>query len=373
VSETASAEKNAAKTQSVFCCAWAVILTVVFLRLCIGWHFFNEGIKKFEYDQSRREWKLVFSAEGFLGGAKGPWASFFHNQAPTTHQWRDSLQNAQQLTPKESAKLNAWVGGYVKRRQAEIKAGKTTPAQFADFSPTAMWKIRILKDWGTIKDKFTKLSQLSDEQKTQAEQVYKDYELRLADFLAEEALAIETYQHDLWRLEQAQVDAGATEVPFEVARIAELQAAVERTPLKWVAGMKALDQGLADSLYDVLTPEQKKSALGEKALNTVTNPAVRSLERTNWTVAILITGIGVCLMLGLFTRVAAIAGALFLLSVMASQPPWVPGSMSPVPYYYQLVEFAAFLFLAAVGAGRWAGLDFIIHGLWSRRRAAQGA
>jgi uncharacterized membrane protein YphA (DoxX/SURF4 family) len=373
VSETASAEKNAAKTQNVFCCAWAVILTVLFLRLCVGWHFFAEGIKKFEYDQSRGEWKLVFSAEGFLGGAKGPWAAFFHNQAPTTHQWRDSLQNAQQLTPKESAKLNGWVGGYVKRRQEELKTGKTTPAQFADFSPTAVWKIRILKDWEGIKNKFTKLSQLSDEQKSQAEQVYKDYELRLADYLAEEALAIETYQHDLWRLEQAQSDAGATEVPFEVARIAEQQATVDRTPLKWVAGMKALDAGYADSLYDVLTPEQKSSAFGERALDAASNPEIRSQKRMDWTMAILITGIGVCLMLGLFTRVASIAGALFLLSVMASQPPWVPGSMSPVPYYYQLVEFAALLFLAAVGAGRWGGLDFIFHGLWSRRRAAQGA
>jgi uncharacterized membrane protein YphA (DoxX/SURF4 family) len=72
-------------------------------------------------------------------------------------------------------------------------------------------------------------------------------------------------------------------------------------------------------------------------------------------------------MLGLFTRVAAVVGALFLLSVMASQPPWVAGA-NAMFFYYQLVEFAALIYLAAIGAGQWAGLDFIIQGLWSRRQ-----
>jgi uncharacterized membrane protein YphA (DoxX/SURF4 family) len=134
-----------------------------------------------------------------------------------------------------------------------------------------------------------------------------------------------------------------------------------------------MDQGYADELAGVLTVEQRNSSFMTRVHRILENPEVRRLERTNWIMAILITGIGACLMFGLFTRVAAIVGALFLLSVMASQPPWVPGAMSPVPYFYQLVEFAAFLLLAAVGAGRWGGLDFIIHGLWSRRRAAQGA
>jgi uncharacterized membrane protein YphA (DoxX/SURF4 family) len=373
VSETASAEKNAAKTQNVFCCAWAVILAVVFLRLCIGWHFFSEGIKKFEYDQSRGEWKLVFSAEGFLSGAKGPWASFFHNQAPTTHGWREAIVRSKKLDSKESARLNSWVGSYVKRRQNEINAGKVNPPQYVEFSPADAWGKRILKDWNTLKEKFVAIQELSDEQRKQADEVYKRYELELADFLAEESLAIEAYQHDLWRLEQAQSEPGAGEVPFEVARVAELETRLNSTPGKWVAAVKQMDQGYADELAGVLTPEQRESPVLTRVHRVLENPEVRSLERTNWTMAILITSIGVCLMFGLFTRVASVVGALFLLSVMASQPPWVPGSMSPVPYYYQLVEFAAFLVLAAIGAGRWGGLDFIVHGLWSRRRAAQGA
>ena len=348
-------------------------MALVFLRLCAGWHFFSEGIKKFEYDQSRGEWKLVFSAEGFLNGAKGPFAAWYHDQVPSAHHWREAIANPKQLNPEASARLNEWVGSYVKRRQAELKQGKVNPPQYAEFSPADAWGKKILADWTALKEKFASDKSLNDEQRKSADEVFKKYELHLADFLAEESLAIETYQHELWRLEQAQQDPAHDEVPFEIDRIAEMQTAVNATPRKWVAEVKSLDQGFADELFAVLTPEQKESAVGKRVQKVVENSETRRLERTNWTVALVVTGIGVCLLLGLFTRTAAVVGALFLLSVMLSQPPWVPGAMSPVPYYYQLVEFAALLFLAAVGAGRWAGLDYIIQGLWHKRHRVQGA
>jgi uncharacterized membrane protein YphA (DoxX/SURF4 family) len=43
-------------------------------------------------------------------------------------------------------------------------------------------------------------------------------------------------------------------------------------------------------------------------------------------VTVLTIGVGICLLAGFFTRLAAVAGALFLLSVIASQPPWVTGA-----------------------------------------------
>lgn len=349
------------------------VVALVFLRLCVGWHFFNEGIKKFEYDQSRGEWKLAFSAEGFLSGAKGPFAAWYHNQAPTAHHWREAIANPKQLSPEESAKLNSWVGSYVKRRQAELQQGKVNPPQYVEFSPADAWGKNILGDWKAIQKRFANLKGLSEEQQKQAEEVYKKYELHLADFLAEESLAIEAYQHELWRLAQAQDEPGSGEVPFEISRVTDLETRLNSTPRTWIAEVKAMDQGFAGDLFGVLTPEQRDSALGRQVLAVVENPEVRSLERTNWTVSLVVTGVGVCLLLGLFTRTAAVVGALFLLSVMLSQPPWVPGAMSPVPYYYQLVEFAALLFLAAVGAGRWAGLDYIIQGLWHKRHRTQGA
>jgi uncharacterized membrane protein YphA (DoxX/SURF4 family) len=370
LSESQSTENNCSVVKSASCCVWRTVVALVVLRLCCGWHFFSEGIKKVEYDQSRGEWNLVFSAEPFLNGAVGPLANFYHSQAPTAHDWREHLAVPRQLDPAKSAKLSGWVASYVKRRQGEINSGKATDAQFADFSPAAGWGEQVRADWQETLKRFTDINSLTDEQRNEGEAIGTRFELYLADFLAEEALDIEAYQHELWRLEQAKQGPAHDEVPFEMARIEEMEINVDATPRKWVAQMKSMDAELADALREVIDNED--SALAGKVDAAVTDPEVRRLHRNDVIVTSVVISVGVCLLLGLFTRVAALAGALFLLSVMASQPPWVAGANSMF-FYYQLVEFAALVFLAAVGAGRWAGLDFIIHGLWARRRGAQGA
>jgi len=68
--------------------------------------------------------------------------------------------------------------------------------------------------------------------------------------------------------------------------------------------------------------------------------------------------VGWCLLLGLFTPVAALAAAGFLGSVFLSQYPPLTG---PTSSNYQLIECMACLVLAATGAGRFAGLDFFLH------------
>ncbi len=68
--------------------------------------------------------------------------------------------------------------------------------------------------------------------------------------------------------------------------------------------------------------------------------------------------IGLCLLLGLFTPLAALAAAGFLGSVFLSQFPPVAG---PTSSYYQLIEGTACLVLAATASGRFAGLDYFLH------------
>ena len=70
--------------------------------------------------------------------------------------------------------------------------------------------------------------------------------------------------------------------------------------------------------------------------------------------------VGLCLILGLFTRPAAILGGLFLASVCVSQWPGYPGA---APIYPYVIEMLALFALAAIGAGQIAGLDFLVCGL----------
>src|SRR5262249_2256177 len=79
-------------------------------------------------------------------------------------------------------------------------------------------------------------------------------------------------------------------------------------------------QGFKDSLTKVLTQEQKE--LGPVAVARGKGLIDRLDEVTPW----MLTGIGVCLLLGLFSRLAAFAGAAFLLSTYLLVPawPWLP-------------------------------------------------
>jgi thiosulfate dehydrogenase [quinone] large subunit len=58
-------------------------LALVLLRTAIGWHFAYEGFYKLMLPGWSRGGQRVaaWSAEGYLRGASGPWASFFHNLA----------------------------------------------------------------------------------------------------------------------------------------------------------------------------------------------------------------------------------------------------------------------------------------------------
>ena len=78
------------------------------------------------------------------------------------------------------------------------------------------------------------------------------------------------------------------------------------------------------------------------------------LRFVDWFIPRLHLTIGILLMIGLFTRPSAIAAALFLLSVIVTQPYWLP---NPINVQYQVVEFLAVLAVAAVGAGKWFGVD----------------
>ena len=87
----------------------------------------------------------------------------------------------------------------------------------------------------------------------------------------------------------------------------------------------------------------------------------------------LLTIVGACLILGLFTRLASLGGIAFLLMVYFAAPPWigyfytVPSEGNYLIVNKNLIEAAALAVIFFTGSGRFYGLDRIVSGLIGRR------
>ena len=122
----------------------------------------------------------------------------------------------------------------------------------------------------------------------------------------------------------------------------------------WLANVDKLGKGLERGINDLATSEQSRR--GEV---TIGKPGRRLLdsEGVDKIIPYFDLIVGGLLVVGLFTRTASLAGALFLASVVASQWPGTPGAASTA---YQAIEMFALFALAALGAGQLAGLDFFL-------------
>ena len=88
-----------------------------------------------------------------------------------------------------------------------------------------------------------------------------------------------------------------------------------------------------------------------------------------------ITGVGALLLLGLFTRLACVVGAGFLLLTYLTHPPfpWYPlppnTEGNPLFINKNIIEMLAMLTIAAHPTGKWLGLDSIIYWVLFERNA----
>jgi len=318
------------------------VFSLVVLRLVIGWHFWGEGTKKIEYDWHNGELRQArdFSAEGFLTEAKGPLAGWFRSQAPGDHGYRDLLA--------------------VPRR--DVPAGQEGP-------PYEAWAEQIKQDWLQLRDRAKAVAGLTDDQQKKIDDAFAARVKQLEDFLAGEEEAIAEYQHELWRLANWQTAAEAGEVPFHDERIVTKAAETRTAAGPWISHVRQLDADYLADVRSALTDEQRDDAATDAAMTAALTTEKQSwLHTVNLGVTVLTISVGICLLLGFLTRLAAIAGALFLLAVVATQPPWVADA---APTMSQLIEFAGLLVLAGTGAGRWVGLDYFGYRLFHRGREVE--
>jgi uncharacterized membrane protein YphA (DoxX/SURF4 family) len=346
-----------------------LIVALVVLRLCTGWHFYREGTKKLSYNPETGEVGLAFSAEGMLRKAVGPLAATIRSELPNFHSWESELAKPWQirsLSEKEEQELQAWEADYAARQKEAKEKGEAPLFEFSPRLSYSQWANHVVKDWQATVDAVKAIPGMSEAQQKAAQAAMDGRRSQLADYLAGEATAIAEWQHELYRLDQWESSAGATGIPFEIDRIKEKRSETAAASAPWIAEVRSIQSGLYHDLRQLQNAEQAGDAAIRSQYDALLADAQDvQLHRLNLAVTGLIIGVGVCLVLGLFTRLAALGGALFLISVIATQPPWVPGAMTDV-FYYQLVEIAGLAVLFASSAGRWAGLDFFLHALFGR-------
>jgi uncharacterized membrane protein YphA (DoxX/SURF4 family) len=203
-----------------------------------------------------------------------------------------------------------------------------------------------------------------------AERTCKDFCAKLDDYFRtnrDDILAhfdaLDRFQNDEQRHQQA---------PFQKQRRWDRMMELRREADKWVKDIEAQERALNSSLYNLLDERQKERAWPPAIWNPFRWPR---MEQINFAVTYGLTAIGLCLMLGFCTPLAALGGAGFMCFVVMTQPAF-PGIYPPDPLVVghallvnkDFVEMVALLVVSATFAGRWGGLDFFLGRLLLRSK-----
>ncbi len=308
-------------------------LFLVLLRMAIGWHFLYEGTQKILSTPEGKATVLAryfpipegppFSSEGYLRAASGPLAPRFRALVPDVD-GRAKL-DFEQLKNEWSAEV-ARIGnhfGFDEKQQE--KAGE------------------ILRDRQKIADEWFRVPENREK--------------------------VKKYLDDLAEIEAVERNPDALASERANARQNRKDADAARKEMAQV--VDAWSGTLRDGLVAVANPDQ---VAREKAYRA----PLGSLEQIDRATMYGLSAVGLCLMLGLFTPLAALGGAAYLLSFYLSMPPWpgLPEGITEGHYRYvnkNLIEMLACLALASTPNGLWIGLDAFLFGWIGRGRRAREA
>ncbi len=199
----------------------------------------------------------------------------------------------------------------------------------------------------------------TDDQRIEIEQLVRRYEQSAEEFALDAQPDIDAYFGALARWEERKYGPN-NGAHHQKQRLWDEMFVLRAEARGWLRELETMEQGLHDGIWDVLDEGQRR----------------RGYLPIGWTITDFLdfsvmwglTAIGACLILGLFTRPAALGGAVFLVFVLLTQPPW-PTIYPPAPEVVghalivdkNFVEMMALLLLASTAVGRWGGLDYFVE------------
>ena len=338
------------------------------LRITVGFHFYKEGTSKLQSG--------TFSSKGFLSTAKGPLAPYFKRML-------DDPDGMKKLCIKETVNpdgtrsysidpeltLLIWDQGFADEASEYYDFGsETLESEIASRRDNLAEKIRQAR---ADKDVSVNTAQLEAqraadeasilrirEQPARLEEILEDHKEQLVNWLSENEVELISHFSTANRLDGFQRDGENRD-----------QAAIYVDSLRWQVDsirndrQKKLSGWTAEvtEIWDSLESQVNALAVDKQAEQPILLMH-RHFDQedsfSKWIDRIIPwfdTIVGVLLIIGLFTRFASMAAALFLVSVILTQPPWVPGT---TPTYFYFIELLALLVIFATCAGRLGGLDY---------------
>ena len=313
----------------------AVVMLVI-LRVTIGWHFLYEGV-----------WKIVnadkFSAAGFLGAAKGPAAPLFYWMVP-------DIEGHERLRLTDTGRKD--------EENPEQPIYTSEPYANA---------------WARVHQKFVDKYKPSEEQAKKAKEKLRIYNESLEQYVTDRRDEIEGYFGSLQRLKERK-RSGTNRTDHEKKRVWDEQMKLRGEVNGWLADLDGMSEEYHMALWNLLDDDQQargriRAPLSDAdALPFATPVAVTWSELLDFGVTYGLSAIGLCLILGFCTRLAALGGAGFLFMVVLVQMPW-PTIYPPPPEIVghallvdkNFVEMIAMIFLATTAVGRWGGLDYFVY------------
>jgi uncharacterized membrane protein YphA (DoxX/SURF4 family) len=232
--------------------------------------------------------------------------------------------------------------------------------------------IRLKERWRAEMDRIARHYRFTEEQKASAEKELERSSAKIdAWFLdPENAQRIRKYERDLQHINE--IEQSPESLSYERTQAYKERPDVERARRELVAAVDADFGALRDAWMKIPTPEQAKAA----------GPLLTPWTRLDWINFSTMWGlsiVGLCLILGLFTPLAALGGAAYLAMFYLSMPPWpgLPVGKAAEGHYLfvnkNLIEMIACLALASTPNGLWLGLDALLFGRRGRKQAAAAA
>jgi uncharacterized membrane protein YphA (DoxX/SURF4 family) len=408
------------------CCCIAIAL-IVALRLSIGWQFLYEGLWKFETLQTSTPW----SAEGYLKNAQGPFRHTFRNLTgdPDDLNWLDRDKVAAKwddwatrfeahygLDDRQKLELTRLLDGVSSFRVevATLPTGVSIPKGLANVVKFDEESKRLICPDSSrmlLSERDVLLNLAKVDESTAAEQQelvkkYRDAVNRLYKFATDpksigvkEKLGamlignpeiagrefpqhkgtidekrmgdIEIYRNNLQRYQENLAKANKqSPMQFPREHLQKQWNELQQLRGKLVGPVKALELELKVSAQKLLTPEQ----LARGPVRLPSTPIDRINQQTMWGLTIL----GVLLLVGCCTRIAALGGAVMLTMFYLAMPPWPGVPEAPGPEHSFIVnknfiEIMALLAIAALPTGQWFGLDRLCSKFCCRKKRCGGS